>query len=130
MQIEEKTGIEQTCENRCGRLLQSVSGESRSNQGVIVRPDRSIVIGHGIVARLAASDCAKPPTGERCLVCKRCHHTARMFLSRDTSKKTVSRVRSSHPASVLAPIQRKGVGGKFITPKSCLEPATQRFGLF
>jgi hypothetical protein len=29
MQIEEKTGIEQTRENHRGRLLQSVSSESR-----------------------------------------------------------------------------------------------------
>src|ERR1041385_103784 len=42
MQIKEESGIKQTCENHRGRLLKAVSGESRGNQGVIVRPDRSV----------------------------------------------------------------------------------------
>src|SRR6266487_949479 len=129
MQIKEKTGIEQTCEDhRCG-LLQSVSGESRGDQGVIVRPDRSIVIGHGIVARLAASHRTDAPTGERCFVCERRRYTARVLLCRDTGEKTVPRVRCSHLARLLAPIQRKGVSGKVITPKRFLELATERFCL-
>src|SRR6266487_1442240 len=130
MQIKEKTGIEQTCEDhRCG-LLQSVSGESRGDQGVIVRPDRSIVIGHGIVSRLAASHRTNAPTGERSFVCERCRYAARVLLCRDTGEKTVPRVRRAHSTRLLAAIQRKGVSGKLITPKRLLEPAAERFCLF
>src|SRR6266704_3891034 len=130
MEIEEESGVEQTCEDYRGRLFQPVSGESRSNQGVIVRPDRSVVIGHGVVARFAARHRADSPSGERGLVCESCHYTARVFVSRDTSEKTVTCVRRSHPARLLPPVQRNGVGGEVVAPKGFLEPTMERFRLF
>src|SRR4029077_16808082 len=129
MQIKEETGIEQTCDDHRRGLLQSVSGESRGNQGVIMRPDRSIVIGHGIVSRLAAPHRTNAPTGERCFVCEGSRYTTSVLLCRDTGEKTVPRVRCAHSARSLAAIQCKSVSGKLITPKCLPEAATERFRL-
>src|SRR6266516_5041713 len=95
-----------------------------------MRPDRSIVIGHGIVARLAAGDRADAPTGERCFVAKRSGYGARMLRRRDTREKTVPRVRGSHSARLLAPVQGKRISRNVVTPKRFLESATERFRLF
>src|SRR6266567_3495271 len=125
MQIEEKTGVEQSCEDHRGRLLESVSAEPRRDQSVIVRPDRSIVIGHRIVARLAASHRTDAPTGERRFFCKRCRNAARVLLCRNTGEKTMPRVRCSHPARLLASIQCNGVSTKIVAPKRLLEATTE-----
>src|ERR1043166_1628511 len=130
MQIEEKSGIQKACEDHPCRLLQSISSESSSNQRVIMRPDRSIVIRHRVIARFAAGHRADSPPRERRFACERCHYTARVFVSCDTSEQTVACIRATHAASLLVSIQRKRVCGKLVAPKCFLEPASERFRLF
>ena len=51
-QIHVGGGLEQRAEHLRGRPLQAVAREAHGDQAVVVRPDRAVVIGHRVVARL------------------------------------------------------------------------------
>ena len=94
-----------------------------------MRPYRSIVIRHRIVARLAAGDRANSPSGKGCFVGQGGRNAPRVFFRRNTREKTMTSIRCSHPAGPFAAVQREGVRGKLFTPEHFLEPAAQAFGL-
>ncbi len=57
-------GIEQACEQALDRALQAVAREPERDQRIVVRPDRTVVVGHRIVARFSVRDRADAPAGE------------------------------------------------------------------
>src|SRR5213075_2171280 len=118
-----------TSEDHGNRSLKFVPGKSRGDEGVIVRPDRTIVIRHRIVARLAASYCPNSPSGKGCFIRQGCRNTPRMFLGSDACKQTMTSIRRSHPARTLAAVQSDGICGNIFTPEDFLEPAAQALGL-
>ena len=67
MQIEKSAGVEETGKNLQGALLKSVSGHTRCDEGIIVRPNRSIVVRHGIEADLRSGDGSDAPSVEASL---------------------------------------------------------------
>src|SRR5437762_7996093 len=92
-------------------------------------PDRSVVIRHRIVTRLAGSDCPNSPTGEARFMCQCRSNTTRMLCGCDSGKKAMTRVRRADPAGLLPAIERKRVGGKLITPETLFESLAEGFGL-
>ena len=94
-----------------------------------MRPDRTIVIRHRIVARLTAGYRANSPSGKGCFIGQCGRNAPRVFLRRNTREKTMTSVRRSHPAGPLAAVQRQGVCGNVFTPEDFLEPAAQALGL-
>src|SRR5437879_10772316 len=92
-------------------------------------PDRSVVIRHRIVTRLAGSDCPNSPAGEGRFMCQCRSNTTRMLCGCDSGKKAMTRVRRSYPAGLLPAIERKRVGGKLITPETLFESLEEGFGL-
>ncbi len=49
------------------RMLQAVAREAERDQRVVVRPDRTVMVGHRVVARLAFGDRADAPAREKLL---------------------------------------------------------------
>src|SRR6266481_5916366 len=92
-------------------------------------PDRSVVIRHRVVTRLAGSDCPNSPAGEGRFMCQRRSNATRMLCGCDSGEKAMTRVRRSYPAGLLPAIERKRVGGKFITPETLVESSEEGFGL-
>src|SRR5947208_15403904 len=84
-------------------------------------PDRSVVIRHRIVTRLAGSDCPNSPAGEGRFMCQCRSNTPRMLCGCDSGKKAMTRVRRSYPAGLLPAIERKRVGGRLITPETLFD---------
>jgi len=64
VQIQDNAGIEQAGEDLYGLVLEAIARQAHGDQGVVVRPDRPVVIGHGIVPRCIVGECAYPPTAE------------------------------------------------------------------
>ena len=62
MQFEKPAGVEETGKNLQGALFESVGGHPGCNEGIIVRPDRSIVVRHRIEADLSSCDGSDTPS--------------------------------------------------------------------
>src|SRR6266480_5337621 len=92
-------------------------------------PDRSVVIRHRIVTRLAGSDRPNSPTGEARFMGQCRSNTTRMLCGCDSGKKAMTRVRRADPAGLLPAIERKRVDGKLITPETLFESLAEDFGL-
>lgn len=90
VQVEEKACVEQSRENLNHFVLKSVSGKPCSDDGIIMRPDRSVVIGHWVVARFASSYSTHSPPGERCFAGECRRHTARPILTDDPREETMT----------------------------------------
>src|SRR4030095_1384024 len=129
MQIEKDARVHHTSEHHGSRSLEFVPAKSRGDQGVIVRPDRTIVIRHRIVAGLTAGYCANSPSGKGCFIGQGGRNALRVFLRRNTREKTMTSIRRSHPAGPLTAVQSEGVCGKLFTPEDFLEPAARALGL-
>ena len=52
MQLKKQAGVEETAKNLQCALFESIGGHPGCDKGIIVRPDRSIVVGHRIEASL------------------------------------------------------------------------------
>src|SRR5919108_4872142 len=94
-----------------------------------MRPDRTIVIGHWVVACLAAGHGANSPSGKGFFISERARHALGVVVRRNTREKTMTRIGRPHSARLLTAIQRKRICGKFLTPESLLEPMAQALGL-
>src|SRR5712664_2801319 len=69
-----------------GLLLKTVKRKSKADQGIVVRPHRAVVVGHGIVARLAGTNGANSPTGEKFFGHQRCSQHLGALLFRDLAE--------------------------------------------
>ena len=94
-----------------------------------MRPDRTIVIRHRVVTRLAAGDSTNSPSRKGCFIGERARYALSVVLCRNTREKTVTGVRRAHPARPFAAVQRKRICGKLFTPEDLLEPVAQALGL-
>lgn len=64
MQIEKSAGVEETGKNLQGALFESVGSHARGDNGIVVRPDRSVVVRHRIEADLRCGDGSDTPSVE------------------------------------------------------------------
>jgi hypothetical protein len=62
MKVQKNAGVEQPRENLHRCFLMSVSGEPAGDDGVIVRPDGTVVVGHGVVADLTRAERTDAPS--------------------------------------------------------------------
>src|SRR4030095_9686152 len=125
MQIEEDARVHHTSEHHGSWSLEVVPGKSRGDQRVIMRPDRTIVIRHRIVARFTTGYCAHSPSRKGVFIGQGRRNAPRVCLRRNTREKTMTSVRRSHPAGPLAAVQSECVCGKLFTPEDFLEPAAE-----
>ncbi len=102
-------------------MLQAVVREPERGERVVVRPDRSVVVRHRVVARLAQGDGADPPAGEERLVGQRGGHLAGSLRADQPHRQAVPGIRGAHPALLLCAVQRQGVRGEVFAPERALE---------
>ena len=62
MQLKKLAGVEETGKNLQCALLESIGGHPGCDKGIVVRPDRSIVIGHRIVSDFRGCDGSDTPS--------------------------------------------------------------------
>ena len=110
----------------CSDLLgQAIARQPMSNQGIVVRPDRTVVITHGIVAAFGGGDGSHAPAGEQCRGQERRGHARGTLGGGDAREQAMSGVGRPHAAGPLIPIEGQGIAGQFLAPEGLLEPLLQ-----
>ena len=71
--------IEQAHQNAAGKLAKIVAGHSRSDDGIVMRPDRTVVVRERVVARLMTADRPNTPSAEKILADQGVGHEVRAF---------------------------------------------------
>ena len=103
-----------------------IARKPRCDQGIVVRPDRSIVITHRIVARFRRRDRAHAPAAERGRSHEATHDRACPFGQRDTGQKGMTRVRGADPTGALVAVERQHISSEFFVE----ELGIKRFAQF
>ncbi len=111
------------------RMLQPVAGKAERDQRIVVRPDRPVVIGHRIVARLALRDGADAPAGEEAFAHEIDGDAARTVLAYDAGKQELPGVGGMHPALRLGAIERECVGAELLAPERRLKTLGKKLRL-
>jgi len=65
MQIHHDAGVEQPRQNLQGLELEAVTRQPHGDQGVVVGPYRTVVVGHGIETRFVYWGWSESPSRER-----------------------------------------------------------------
>ena len=99
------------------------------DQRIVVRPDRAVVIGHRIVAHLAARDGADAPAREEVRSHQIGGDETRAILADHAAEQHLPGIRGAHLASPLLAVERKRVGSELLAPERLLETLGERPGL-
>src|SRR5947199_338654 len=86
------------------------SGRRGRAKGVVVRPDRAVVVRHRVVAQLRSGDGTDAPAGEGLLVEQRASRAQGVLGAGDAREERVARVRGAHEARPLQAVQGQDVG--------------------
>ena len=73
-------------------MLQSIAGQAERNEGVVVRPDGTIVVRHRVVLRLGRGHCANAKAGERRVVQERARDAIGMQRACDAGEKAMTSI--------------------------------------
>src|SRR6185312_14070215 len=120
-QIHVAGGVEQALKDVLDRRLEAIVAESKRDQRVVMRPNRSVVIGHGIVARLAERDRAYAPAAEEMRLHQvRRDHPSAVFADHAAEQKLTG-IGRPYPARPLVAVERERVGAEFVAPECLLE---------
>src|SRR6185295_11193653 len=101
MPIKKQAGVEQTAKNFQCALFEAVGGHTGCDKGIIVRPNRTVMIRHRIEAGLSCCDGSDPPAVKELLAHEGlgCFHA--VFLVGDLSPETVAGIRCPDSTGLL-----------------------------
>ena len=111
VEIEEPAGIEAAPPGSSPTgSLEAVAGEARGDQGVVVRPDRAVVVRHRVVARLAGVDRPDAPARKQASSSSESATRAARSGRGDAGEQALSGVGRANRAGALAAVERQRVG--------------------
>src|SRR5439155_12971164 len=108
------------------RMLQAVAREAERDQRIVVRPDRSVVIGHRVVADFAPRDGADAPSRKELLAHQVGRDPPGTVGSDNAGEQKLTRVGSSHPAWLLGAVERQRIRAEFPAPERVLEALREK----
>src|ERR1700733_10817225 len=103
-------------------MFQAVTRETQRDQGIVMRPDRAVMIRHRVITGLAARNGADAPAGEEMRPHQIGRDQARAILADNAAEEQSPGVRRPHLAWLLVAIERQRVGAEFLAPERLLEP--------
>src|SRR5690606_11178352 len=121
VEVEEEARIQQRGEDAGSLFVEAVSGEPRRDEGVVVRPDRTIVVRHRVVARLAGGHGPNSPARGQGFAGQCRGEPDRPARLHDSGKETVSGIRGPDPAWALVPVEGDRIGREILAPERLLE---------
>ena len=102
--------------------LQAISTETRGYERIVVRPDRSVVIRHRIVADFALRNGANSPIAEALRARQRICDTDGIGGIGYAGEERMPGVGGPYPAWFLGSIQGQGIGADLLTPEAFVKP--------
>ena len=103
------------------RMLEAIACKAERDQRVVVRPDRAVVIGHRIVARLAARHGADTPAREKMRPHQVGGDEAGAVFAHHAAEQELPGVRRAHPARLFGAVERERIGAEIVTPERFLK---------
>src|SRR5438445_13459774 len=85
--------------------LEAIQREPQRDQGVVMWPDRSIMIRHRVVASLSGGDCANPPTGKHSFAEQSFSGQGGTFCTCHLAKQCLTSICSSYTALLFDDIE-------------------------
>src|SRR6478609_845905 len=107
------------------RMLQAVAREAERDQRIVMRPDRSIVIGHRVVTGFAARYGADAPSRKEFVAHQVGRDPPRPIGPDDASEEKLTGIRGSHLARPLGAVERERVSAELLAPERFLETLSQ-----
>src|SRR6202048_3714933 len=123
------SGIKQTFEHAIEAVFEPAAGEPERNQRIVVRPNRAVVIGHRIIARLARGNGADAPAGEEFCSCHGLAHLAGAFGRRNAGKQHLAGIGAAHPALLFVAVERERIHSDVRAPEARVEASREIVGL-
>ncbi len=118
-------GIEDGVHDPGGVVRVARARQAERRDGVVVRPDRSVVVGHRVVARLAGGEGPDAPPGEHRVAHELLGHPPRAGWRHDPRPQAVAGVGGPHPADALRAVERDAVCAQLVDPEGLLELGPQ-----
>ena len=123
--VEIEGRFEQGTEDPGYRILQAVTRKTRRDQGVVMRPDRTVVITYRIVTAFPARERPDAPTGEAIRLQQTRRHRFRVALRGNAGQESMARVGGNDAAWLLVAIERKDIASKLLIEKCGIEALLQ-----
>ena len=90
-----------------------------------MRPDRAVVVGHRVVARLGRGDRPDSPAGEEGGPQELLRDRRGAVFRHNAGKQQLAGVGGPHPARPLSPVERQRVGADVLAPERLFEANPQ-----
>src|SRR5262249_44839070 len=114
-------GVEERLREREDLAPQAVPHEPETDERIVVRPDRPVVIGRRMEAPLSRPDLADAPAGEELGIEETAGDARRALRRRDAREEHLSGVRGTDAARVLVAVERERIGPELVAPERFLE---------
>src|SRR4029077_9401514 len=103
------------------RARKSVIGKTRRSDGIVVWPDRPIVIGDRIVLLFERTHGANAPAGKRVVGQQNLSHSFCLGRFGNAGVETMARIRCANATRLFLPVESQSVGGEILAPEGLVE---------
>src|SRR5918992_2453769 len=125
VELEELAGGEEALEDSQGGVGHAVARQPKGHERIVVRPDRTVVVRHRVVAGLPEGKRAHTPPRIP-LRAEECRGHARATLTAgDAAHQHLAGVRGSHRARLLLAVEGDRIRAELFQPERLLEPVAQ-----
>src|SRR5262249_60325866 len=123
--LDRAAGVEERAQDLRGPSRVAVSGEARSHQRVVVRPDRPIVVAHRIGPRRALGERPQPPPGPDVVLEQPVEGALRPRTLRDPAEQALAGVGRDHPARAMVAVESQREHAHVVEPEIPVELLAQ-----
>ncbi len=121
VQFHHAAHVEQGEQNFPRQILEAVSCKPARDQGIVMGPDRAVVVRKRVVTSFSGGQGADSPSAEEIGPKQSVCSSFSPLRTCDTRVQAVARVRRAYPAGPFLAVKRQGVSAKVFAPEGFLE---------
>src|SRR6185437_7744749 len=124
-QVHGGADVEQGQQNLTRHLPESITRHAAGNQGIVMGPDRTVVIGERIVASLSVGDSPDSPAVKKIRLQHFAGQAGSGFGRSNAGIEALSGIGSAHAAGLFVSIQGQRINRKIIAPECFIKTSLQ-----